>query len=130
ARAAARHRDRERAATASRRSGQAGYAGLQALDDAGDRLAEADAHAGDAVAGVAPLELGDERRGDAGAGRAERMPERDAAPVRVHVAGLPALSELRVREELEHDRRERLVHFDHGHVVPRKARLDERALAG
>ena len=65
-----------------------------------DRLAEADAHAGEAVTRVAPLELRDERRGDPGAGRAERMPERDAAAVRVHVAGLVALLQARVGEEL------------------------------
>src|SRR6266480_1069863 len=103
---------------------------LQPLDDAGDRLAEADAHRGDAVTRLASLELGDERRGDARTGRAERMPERDAAAVRVHVAGLPALAELCVLQELEHDRRERLVHLDHRHVVPRETRPGERALAG
>src|SRR5258705_4020831 len=102
---------------------------LDALDDAGNRLAEADAHRGDAVPGIAPLELGDERRCDAGSGRAERMAEGDAAAVRVHVAGLIALLQARVGEELEHDGRERLVHLDHVDVVPFEPRLRERALA-
>ena len=57
-------------------------------------------------------------------------PERDAAAVRVHVAGLVALVQARVGEELQHDRRERLVHLDHLDVVPLQARLRERALAG
>src|SRR5260370_3524202 len=103
---------------------------LDALDDAGNRLAEADAHRGDAVARVATLELGNERRGDAGAGRPERMPERDAAPVRIHIAGLVALAEASVGEELQDDRRECLVHLDHFDVVPRQSRLRERAIAG
>ena len=57
------------------------------------------------------------------------MPERDPAAVRVHIARLVALAEVGVLQELEDDRRERLVHLDHRHVVPRQARLRERAVA-
>ena len=78
-------------------------AGLQALDHAGDRLAEADAHARDPVALAAPLELAQERRRHAGTGRAERMPERDPAAVRVDV--VPAVLEPGVARELERRRR-------------------------
>src|SRR5919198_4085098 len=60
---------------------------LNALDDGRDRLAEADAHRGQPVAAVAPLELVQQRRGDARPCRAERMAERDAPAVRVHVLG-------------------------------------------
>ena len=56
--------------------------GLDPLDDCGDRLAEADAHAGDPVARLAAFELVQQRRGDTGARRAERVAERDAAAVR------------------------------------------------
>src|SRR6266849_10406010 len=101
---------------------------LEPFDDAGDGLTEADAHRGDAVARVAALQLGEERRGDAGAGGAERMAERDAAAVRVDVARLVALAERRVLQELEDDRRERLVHLYDPHVVPRQARLCERTV--
>jgi hypothetical protein len=46
-----------------------------ALDHAGDRLALADAHRRDPVACLAPVELGQQRGGDAGAGRPEWMAE-------------------------------------------------------
>src|SRR5689334_485340 len=94
------------------------YLTLEPLDHAGDRLAEADAHRGDAVAGVAALQLGDERRGDAGAGRAERVTQGDAPAVRVHVAGVVPLLETGVGQELQDDRRERLVDLDDLDVVP------------
>src|SRR6266540_4232262 len=58
------------------------------------------------------------------------MTEGDAAAVRVHVPGFPALVEARVGEELEHDGGEGLVDLDHGHVVPGETRLRERPLAG
>src|SRR5215208_197844 len=57
----------------------------ETFDDACDGLAEADAHAGDAVARVPPLELVQQRRCHAGARRAERVTERDAAAVRIDV---------------------------------------------
>ena len=63
----------------------------------------------------------DERGGDPRAGRAERVPERDAAAVRVDVPRLPALVEPGVVEELQDDRCEGLVDLDHGHVVPGQA---------
>src|SRR5262249_6616937 len=88
----------------------------EALDDARDRLAEADAHARDAVALVPPLELVQQRRSHARAGRAEGMAERDAAAVRVDVGA--AFLEPRVVCELQHDRRERLVDLDDRDVVP------------
>ena len=56
-----------------------------ALDHSCDRHPEADAHRRDPVASVAALELVDKRRRDPRAGRAKRMPERDAAAVRVDV---------------------------------------------
>jgi len=55
-------------------------AALEALDDTGDGLAEADAHCADAVAGVRRSKLRHERRRDPCARRAERMAERDAPP--------------------------------------------------
>src|SRR5215211_2308282 len=70
-----------------------------ALDDHRDGLPKADAHAGDAVAGVAALELVQEGGGYARTGRAERMPERDAAAVRVDV--VPPLLQTRVVHELK-----------------------------
>ena len=48
---------------------------LEFFYDAGDGLAEADAHRGDAVPRVATLQLGQEGRGDAGSGCTERMAE-------------------------------------------------------
>ena len=55
------------------------------------------------------------------------MPERDAAAVRVDV--VQPLLEAGVVRELQHDRRERLVHLDDGDVVPVSARVGERLLA-
>ena len=54
----------------------------ETLENACDRLALADAHRRDPVARLAAFELVQQRRGDPGAGRAERVPERDAAAVR------------------------------------------------
>src|SRR5262249_54799856 len=71
---------------------------LEALDHGGDRLAEADAHRRDAVPRAAPLKLAQERRSHPGAGRAERMAERDAAAVRVDVGR--ALVEARVANDV------------------------------
>ena len=47
----------------------------EALDHAGDRLAEADAHAADSVALAAPLELAEQRGRDSRPGGAQRVPE-------------------------------------------------------
>src|SRR3954453_22336170 len=98
-------------------------AGLQPLDNGGDRLAEADAHRRQPVTRVAPLELRDKRGRDPRPGGPERVAERNAAAVRIHVSGVVALLQPRVREELAHDRGERLVDLDHGDVVPGQPRL-------
>ena len=81
-----------------------------------------------AVARVATLELVQQRRGDPRAGRSERMAERDPAAVRIDVARLPPLVQARVGEELEDDRRERLVDLDDRDVVPCEPGLLERPL--
>ena len=47
-------------------------------------------------------------------------------PAAVRVDVVPALFEARVARELEHDRRERLVHLDHGDVVPAEPGPRER----
>src|SRR5215211_8659264 len=99
----------------------------KALDYRRDRLPEADAHRRDPEAGVPPLELADQRRGDPYARRAEGMAERDPAAVRVDV--VEAVLEPGVARELEHDGREGLVDLDHADLVPREPRLRERALA-
>src|SRR2546421_6431208 len=101
----------------SRAAGRRAYrAGLEPLDHCGDRLTEADAHRRDSVTRVAALELTQERRRDPRAGRSERVAERDPAPVRVHV--VHPLLEPYVFRELEHNRRERLVHLDDAYLVP------------
>src|SRR5439155_15509716 len=73
----------------------------ETFDDAGERHPEADAHRRDTVARLAALELVEQRRRDARAGRAERMPERDAAAGRVDVLHAPG--EPRVLRGLEDD---------------------------
>ena len=79
--------------SADRSGGLIDFVGLESLENACDRLTLTDAHRRDAVARLAPVELVQQRRSDACAGRAERMAERDATPVRVHVARDPALVE-------------------------------------
>src|SRR6266545_8012730 len=100
----------------------------EALEHACDRLAEADAHRGHAVAGLSALELVDEGRRDARPGGAERVAERDPASAGVHV--VHPLLEPGVADELEDDRRERLVDLDHGDVVPTDPGPLERTVAG
>ncbi len=65
------------AATPSQRARRAhcAPAALEAFDDGGDRLAEADTHRRDAVTRVPPVELVDQRRGHAGSRCAQRMAE-------------------------------------------------------
>ena len=76
----------------------------------------------DSVPRFPPLELVQQRRGDSRPGRAERMPERVPAAVRVHVPASHR-SWSPVSQELEHDRGKRLVDLDHGDVVPGEAGL-------
>src|SRR4051794_9497073 len=51
------------------------------FEDRRQALADADAHRGDAVFAAAAAQLADEGAGEAGAGAAERMAERDRAAV-------------------------------------------------
>src|SRR5229473_1217059 len=63
---------------------------LAALHAHGDAHAAADAQRGEAFLGVAPRHLVEQRHQDAGAGCADRMPERDGAAIDVDLAGVPA----------------------------------------
>src|SRR5688500_3905352 len=99
-------------------------AGSETLDHGRDRLAEADAHGDDAVALAAALQLAQQRRGHTRAGRSQRVPERDAAAVGVHV--VPPLLEPRVARGLQDDGRERLVDLDDADLVPAEPGATER----
>ena len=61
---------------------------LVQLEDAGGAHAAADAHGDHAVAGVAALHFAQQRRGELGAGAAQRMAERNGAAVDVHLLGI------------------------------------------
>src|SRR5271157_1375582 len=63
---------------------------LAALHAHGDAHAAADAQRGEAFLGVAPRHLVEQGYQDAGAGCADRMPERDGAAIDVDFAGIPA----------------------------------------
>ena len=68
---------------------------LCALQDQGDALANADAHGAERVTSVGACELARGRGGEPRAARAERMPERDRAAVRVDVRRIVGDTELR-----------------------------------
>ncbi len=88
-------------------------AGLRPLPQAGDALADPDAHGGGRLPAAAPLQLVQQRGGDPGARAAERVADRDRAAVDV--------DQVRVALELvDHgDRlgRERLVDLEQGQLV-------------
>src|SRR5574338_384505 len=96
--------------------------GLEPLQDRHVRLPAALAHRLQAVAAASALELGEQRRHEAPAGRADRVAERDRAAVHVHLR--------EVRAELllpgEDDARERLVDLDEVDLVELHAGLLQR----
>src|SRR6476659_7449881 len=63
----------------------AGEAISDRFEHGGEALADADAHRRDAIAAAATAQLPDERRGEAGAGAAERVAEGDRAAVDVEL---------------------------------------------
>src|SRR6185437_8288281 len=81
---------------------------LQALDDGGDALADADAHRRQAVAPAAPLQLVEQRRHQPRAGAAEWMAERDGAAIDVDLRRV----QFQLADALERLRGERLIQFD------------------
>src|SRR6476619_3245409 len=103
---------------------------LQTLENPRDRLTLTDTHRRDPKPGATTFQLVQQRRGDPGAGRTERVPERDATTVGIDVTRLPTLVQPRVGEELQDDRGERFVDLDQGDVVPRETGLLEGAGAG
>src|SRR5579862_302947 len=94
----------------------------QPLDDGDVRLSAALAHGLQTVACAAPLELVQQRRHEARAGRAERVAEGDAAAVHVDAR------EVRVELALpgEHHGGERLVDLDQVDVGEPESALLER----
>ena len=110
--------DREGSGGLGRSSEAAGRAVLDALDDRDVGLAAALAHRLQAVAAAGALELVQQRGHQPGAGRAERVAERDRAAVDVDLGEVGAGLLL----PREHDRRERLVDLDEVDVVERHAR--------
>src|SRR5690349_10823101 len=91
------------------------------FNDRRGRLPEADAHRDQAVPPLAPLELVHDRRDQARARSAERMPERDRAAVDVELALIGA----GFLEPCQRDRREGLVDLEQIDVLDRKARFLE-----
>src|SRR5437870_4758751 len=95
---------------------------VDAFDDGGDALADADAHRGETVTPACPTELVGEHRYESAAARAERMTERDRTTVHVHFG--------RIEAELvdAHDRLagKRLVQFDEIEVRNADARPRQR----
>src|SRR5262245_13503462 len=63
---------------------------VHSFDDRGDALADADAHGCQAVAAAALLHFMDQRRHDARAAAAERVPQRNGAAVDVELPRIDA----------------------------------------
>src|SRR5688500_817722 len=95
---------------------------LLPLQAHGDAHAAADAERGQALPGVAPAHLVQERDEDAGARRADRMADRDRAAVDVHDLRVPA----HVLVDRERLGREGLVGLHELEVADLPARLLER----
>src|SRR5262249_56289067 len=101
-----------------------GTALLQAFDDRGDPLTEADAHRLQTEALVGPLELVQQRGHELGAGATERMTERDGAPVDVDAAHVW----MQLALPRQDDRRERLADLDEIDLLELHAGLAQYAL--
>src|SRR3990172_2863298 len=100
----------------------------QALDDGRDALAAADAHRLQAELDLPPLHLVEQRRHDPGAGRPDRMADRDAGAVDVHPVEVP-LREAPLAGAGQDLGGERLVQLEQAHLSETRPGPLQRLLA-